>query len=109
LDFASRETIHSTRWPTNKLHLQIFGWRGLADVSLTSYVVGGFGWFARMLSYDSNCSNTHFGWKSMNKCEWHDLYSISHKRKRSRQKRNTPTVLVVSKFWRGKIKSLQKA
>jgi hypothetical protein len=25
LDFASRETIHSTRWPTNKLHLQIFG------------------------------------------------------------------------------------
>jgi hypothetical protein len=35
--------------------------------------VGGFGRFARMLSYDSNCSNEHFHWKTMNKCDWHQL------------------------------------
>jgi hypothetical protein len=38
-----------------------------------TYGEGSFGRFASMLSYDSNCSNKHFHWKSMNKCEWHEL------------------------------------
>ena len=69
LDFASREkdkTYANSDYYDSFVDLLIMG-----NAKCVTYGSGGFGRMASLLSYDSSCFKTHFGWKTMNECEWH--------------------------------------